>query len=89
MEQQQTALAFDAATQTFKASTGAIAQTSVYRAYPGSQANETDVDEEVVALNQNVAAQFTTSDVRRNYRYRRRLAQEPASVFQARYVIRR
>ena len=59
---------FDEATQTFKTSAGAVQQTSVYRAYPGSQKDVPGVDDEVEVLNDNVGKLFTAADLRRNYR---------------------
>jgi hypothetical protein len=67
-QQAATGVSFDEVTQTFKTTTGATAQTSVYRAYPGSQSDEIEVDDEVVVLNKSVGGLFNGSDRRSHYR---------------------
>jgi hypothetical protein len=59
---------FDENTQTFKLAGGGVAQTSVFRAFPGSQDAEVNIDEEVDVLNGNVGALFSPSDRRSHYR---------------------
>jgi mono/diheme cytochrome c family protein len=68
VSEQSLGVQFDEATQTFKTSTGGVAQTSIYRAFPGSQSDTVDVDDEVVVLNNNVGKLFPGNDVRQNYR---------------------
>jgi hypothetical protein len=59
---------FDETTQTFTEIGGAPLQTSVYRAFPGSKSDSTDVDDEVKAINTSVRSAIGASDPRRNYR---------------------
>jgi hypothetical protein len=59
---------FDEATQTFKTTAGGVAQTSIYRMFPGSKSDVVAVDDEVVAVNNSVGNLFPAADIRRNYR---------------------
>jgi hypothetical protein len=67
-QQNASAVSFDEATQTFETPTGAVAQTSVYRAYPGSQSDVITADDEIEQLNNSVGSRFTQTDQRRHYR---------------------
>jgi hypothetical protein len=62
---------FDVDSQTF--TKGGLLQTSVYRPYPASKTTETDEDDEVTLINDNIGKMFSdattpASDLRQNYR---------------------
>jgi hypothetical protein len=70
-----TDLALDPATQKFHLTDGSLAQTSVYRLFPGSKSDTTDQDDDITSLNHNVEALFSAkagaldpTDQRGNYR---------------------
>jgi hypothetical protein len=63
---------FDVATQTFKTNTTVI-QTSIYRLFPASKTNTTEIDDDIAAINKNIGTLFSNShlavaDRRSHYR---------------------
>jgi hypothetical protein len=64
-------LVLDEATQVFKNLDGSLAQTSIYRQFPGSKPNDVHPDDAVVSLNSNFArlvAQVIPNEAVGNYR---------------------
>jgi hypothetical protein len=55
-------LRLNAATQTFTLATGEVAQTSIYRMFPGSKSNTVDPDDAISTLNHNFEALWDEYD---------------------------